>query len=80
MNNGRARLRITKPDAMLDLSFALNARRTGPADVTGPDYQIDLLALGADTSGKIGLLGMESPLKVKGHALLTHQIGGQEGG
>lgn len=74
LRDGRSQLRITKSDVDLNLSFALNALRTVPGEVTGPDYRIDLLALGADVRGTIRLEGMESALEVRGHATLSHTI------
>lgn len=74
LEDDRARLVISKSDVVLDLSFPLNARRTIPPDVSGSRYRIDLLALGASTSGTIQLKGMTSAIDVRGHGWLTHTI------
>jgi hypothetical protein len=74
LKDGGGRIRITKPDATMDLSFDLNALRSVPPEVTGNDYRIDLLALESDVAGKIQLEGMESSGEVRGRATLTHTI------
>ena len=70
----RYKLKINKPDARIRLSFAPNALYRLPKKVTGKNYRVDLLALGAAATGSIRLEGMAEPLPVSGRVTLTHTI------
>ncbi|MCP4035885.1 MAG: hypothetical protein GY733_03025 [bacterium] len=74
MHPHQYRLKVSKPDAKIRLSFAPNTLHRLPGDLIEKDYRVDLLALGAAVRGTLQLEGMSEPVPVEGWATLTHTI------
>ena len=74
LHAGMYQLKVNKSDAMIRFHFAPNALFTVPKTVTGKNYRVDLLALGAATSGTIQVKGMATPVSLRGRTTATHTV------
>ena len=74
LHAGMYKLKVNKSDAMIRLHFVPNALFTVPKTVTGKNYRVDLLALGAATSGTIQVKGMATPVSLRGRTTATHTV------
>jgi len=74
MHLPRYQLRVNKRASRIRIAFAPNTLHPLPKKLGGPNYRIDLLALGARVSGSIQLESMAEAIHVEGWATLTHTV------
>lgn len=74
MHSPRYRLKVNKDDVRIRLKFAPNVLTRIPKKVTGKRYSVDLLALGAATTGSLRLEEGGEEIELRGATTLSHTI------